>query len=41
MGVALKSRVSTYIMVFDVETGKVLMGEKFVAHDKYEGIEFV
>ena len=46
VGVALKSRevqgaISTYIMVFEVETGKVLMGEKFVAHDKYEGIEFV
>lgn len=46
LAVALKSRevegnISTYIMVFNVLTGVVLMTEKFVAYDKYEGIEFV
>lgn len=46
VAVALKTRevegdISTYVTVFDVDTGVVLMPEQYVASDKFEGIEFI
>ena len=46
VAVALKSRevdgdISSFIMVFNVETGHVLLPETKIATDKFEGIEFV
>ena len=44
--VALKSKevegdIGTYVMVFETDTGKVLMEERFIEKNKYEGIEFI
>ena len=46
VAVALKTKevegsVSSYIMVFNVNTGKVIMSEQFIANSKYEGVEFI
>lgn len=46
VAVALKtmevgSNISTYIMAFLVDTGEVVMSEKLIANNKYEGIEFI
>ena len=44
--IALKSKevegdIGTYVMVFETDTGKVLMEERFIEKNKYEGIEFI
>jgi len=44
--VALKTKevegdISTYMMVFETYSGKVLMNENFIENNKYEGIEFI
>jgi len=46
VAVALKSRevsgeISSFVMVFNVETGHVLMPETQIDTEKFEGIEFV
>lgn len=46
VAIALKSRevdgnISSFIMIFNVETGHVLMPESQVDTEKYEGIEFI
>jgi len=33
--------ISTYMMVFETDRGKILMNEKFIESDKYEGVEFI
>lgn len=45
IAVALKTRevegqISSYVIVFNIDSGAVLMQEQFVANDKFEGIEF-
>lgn len=46
VAIALKSKevggdVSSYVVVFDVNTGTMLMDEQFIGNEKYEGIEFL
>lgn len=46
VAVALKSEevngnINSYVTIFHVETGKVLLAETFIESEKYEGIEFV
>ena len=46
VAIALKSRevsgdISSFVMVFNVETGHVLMPETQIDTEKFEGIEFV
>lgn len=36
-----KDEVASYILVIDIETGKVLMEEEFIGNAKFEGIEVI
>ena len=37
----LKGSIASFMAVYDLDTGKVLMPEAFVSNDKLEGVEFV
>lgn len=37
----VEGNIQSYIIVFNVNTGDVLMSEQFVANDKFEGVEFI